>query len=64
MLSEIREWRSRGVAMTRGAIVIQKVFRGYIGRIKALRMRRKLVVAIRQRYRLCRIVQRLWRGFL
>lgn len=63
-LSEIREVILRRSAVFQAAIIIQKIFRGYLGRITYLRLKARQVQEIRSRYRLVRIVQRLWRGFM
>ncbi len=61
--TRIKEWRRR-VGDTTGVVVhIQRVYRGYVARLHAILLKQRQVLRIRQRYKLARIVQRLWRGF-
>ena len=64
MLSEIHEWIVRKRNLRDAATQIQRVFRGYFGRAVFLRKKIKQVQEIRDRYRLARVVQRVWRGFV
>lgn len=64
VLSEIAEWKIRRDNIRYSATSIQRIFRGYVGRIKYIREKIKQVEWIRLRYRICRIMQRLWRGFM
>ena len=46
------------------ATTIQRVIRGYRGRLRVALVRAARVKDIRLKYKLSRIIQRLWRGFL
>jgi hypothetical protein len=60
----MREWRVRKQDEYMAATNIQRIARGFVGRIRILHRRFLQVRGIRQRYKLARIVQRLWQGCL
>ncbi len=62
-LARIREWRIRVSVVNTVVVDIQRLYRGYIARMHAIRLKMAQVKAIRSRFKLACIVQRLWRGF-